>query len=117
MVIFHNSKENYSYNIYNKIINAYSDGGMDTSIDVSEGKLMNEMILTPTQPATHSICETDWIYAFHENHGRNIELEKRTIAKRVASYNQGSCIYEINYLVLIFAPIFYTTKLITSRTQ
>ncbi|XP_012233137.1 neuralized-like protein 4 isoform X2 [Linepithema humile] len=68
-----------------------NDGVMDTSIDVSEGKLMNETTLTPTQPAaTVPIAsDGDWIYEFHENHGRNIQLETMTIARRVASYNQG----------------------------
>lgn len=29
-------------------------------------------------------------YEFHENHGRNIDLQaERTVARRVASYNQG----------------------------
>lgn len=28
-------------------------------------------------------------YEFHENHGRNIELEGKRVAKRVASYNKG----------------------------
>ncbi|CAK9826969.1 Neuralized-like protein 4 [Anthophora retusa] len=65
-----------------------NDIGMDTSVDVSEGKLMNETILTPTQSA-HLGGESDWIYEFHENHGRNIQLETKTIARRVASYNQG----------------------------
>ncbi|KYN07792.1 Neuralized-like protein 4 [Cyphomyrmex costatus] len=44
-----------------------NDAGMDTSIDV----------------------DGDWSYEFHENHGRNIQLETKMIAKRVASYNQG----------------------------
>lgn len=69
-----------------------NDAGMDTSIDVSEGKLMNEAALTPTQlvvVSVISIGDGDWSYEFHENHGRNIQLETKTIAKRVASYNQG----------------------------
>jgi len=67
-----------------------NDAGMDTSIDVSEGKLMNETTLTPTQPIpATTIIDGDWNYEFHENHGRNIQLETKTIAKRVASYNQG----------------------------
>ncbi|XP_011253372.1 neuralized-like protein 4 [Camponotus floridanus] len=68
-----------------------NDAGMDTSIDVSEGKLMNEATLTPTQPAIANVTvgDGDWSYEFHENHGRNIQLETKTIAKRVASYNQG----------------------------
>lgn len=67
----------------------FSDVGMDTSVDVSEGKLVNDITLTPTQPAAHLVGESDWNYEFHENHGRNIQLETKTIAKRVASYNQG----------------------------
>ncbi|XP_046742176.1 neuralized-like protein 4 [Diprion similis] len=66
-----------------------NDAGMDTSIDVSEGKLLNEMVLTPTQPITTSTGDPNWNYEFHENRGRNIELEKKTTARRVASYNQG----------------------------
>ncbi|XP_076180899.1 neuralized E3 ubiquitin protein ligase 4 [Ptiloglossa arizonensis] len=66
-----------------------NDVGMDTSVDVSEGKLVNDITLTPTQPAAHLVGESDWNYEFHENHGRNIQLETKTIAKRVASYNQG----------------------------
>ncbi|CAD6237103.1 GSCOCG00002142001-RA-CDS, partial [Cotesia congregata] len=66
-----------------------NDGGMDTSIDASEAKLQ-EIILTPTQPIITSTGETvDWCYEFHENHGRNVELEGQTVARRVASYNQG----------------------------
>ncbi|XP_044577539.1 neuralized-like protein 4 isoform X2 [Cotesia glomerata] len=65
-----------------------NDGGMDTSIDASEAKLQ-EIILTPTQPIVTSTGETDWCYEFHENHGRNVELEGQTVARRVASYNQG----------------------------
>ena len=67
----------------------FSDAGIDTSIDGSEAKLMNEIVLTPTQPIGPSTGETDWNYEFHENHGRNVELERKTIARRVASYNQG----------------------------
>lgn len=67
----------------------YSDAGMDTSIDISEGKLVNDTILTPTQSAAHLTGENDWSYEFHENHGRNIQLETKTIARIVASYNQG----------------------------
>lgn len=67
----------------------YSDAGMDTSVDVSEGKLVNDATLTPTQSAAHFIGENDWSYEFHENHGRNIQLESKTSARRVASYNQG----------------------------
>ena len=64
---------------------------MDTSIDTcGEGKLLNEIVTTPTQIAVASIGETDWSYEFHENHGRNVQLEKKTVAKRVASYNQGN---------------------------
>ena len=66
-----------------------SDTGMDTSVDVSEGKLINDAALTPTQSAAHFIGESDWSYEFHENHGRNIQLETKTSARRVASYNQG----------------------------
>nr|XP_033337395.1 neuralized-like protein 4 [Megalopta genalis] len=67
-----------------------NDAGMDTSMDVSEGKLANEATLTPTQPVVvHSIGEADWNYEFHENHGRNIQLESKITARRVASYNQG----------------------------
>ncbi|KOC67724.1 Neuralized-like protein 4 [Habropoda laboriosa] len=66
-----------------------NDVGMDTSVDVSEGKLINDTTLTPTQSAAHLVGESDWIYEFHENHGRNIQLETKTIARRVASYNQG----------------------------
>ncbi|XP_015586465.1 neuralized-like protein 4 [Cephus cinctus] len=66
-----------------------NDAGMDTSIDVSEAKLLNEMALTPTQPIINSTGEFDWNYEFHENHGRNVEVERKTIARRVASYNQG----------------------------
>ena len=62
---------------------------MDTSVDVSEGKLINDAALTPTQSAAHFIGESDWSYEFHENHGRNIQLETKTSARRVASYNQG----------------------------
>ncbi|KAK0166865.1 hypothetical protein PV327_004339 [Microctonus hyperodae] len=65
-----------------------NDGGTDTSIDVSESK-MNDIVLTPTQPVVMSTNEIDWCYEFHENHGRNVELEGRTLARRVASYNQG----------------------------
>jgi neuralized-like protein 4 len=62
---------------------------MDTSVDTcGEGKLLNELI-TPTQNLLPWIGEADWPYEFHENHGRNVQLEKKTIAKRVASYNQG----------------------------
>ncbi|KYN44842.1 Neuralized-like protein 4 [Trachymyrmex septentrionalis] len=68
-----------------------NDAGMDTSIDVSEGKLINETTLTPTQVTTTGLTASDgdWSYEFHENHGRNIQLETKTTAKRVASYNQG----------------------------
>ncbi|XP_012173117.2 neuralized-like protein 4 isoform X1 [Bombus terrestris] len=66
-----------------------NDAGMDTSVDVSEGKLVNDATLTPTQSAAHFIGENDWSYEFHENHGRNIQLESKTSARRVASYNQG----------------------------
>ncbi|KZC09170.1 Neuralized-like protein 4 [Dufourea novaeangliae] len=66
-----------------------NDAGMDTSVDVSEGKLANEATLTPTQPAVQATDEIDWNYEFHENHGRNIQLETKTNARRVASYNQG----------------------------
>ncbi|XP_066581043.1 neuralized-like protein 4 [Prorops nasuta] len=66
-----------------------NDAGMDTSIDASESKMINDMILTPTQPSLNLMGDTDWTYEFHENHGRNIELEKKSVAKRVASYNQG----------------------------
>ncbi|XP_011877587.1 PREDICTED: neuralized-like protein 4 isoform X2 [Vollenhovia emeryi] len=69
-----------------------NDAGMDTSIDVSEGKLINDVTLTPTQAtAVASLVagDGDWSYEFHENHGRNIQLETKTVAKRVASYNQG----------------------------
>lgn len=62
---------------------------MENSTDTSEGKLLNETILTPTQCNVNSISDADWAYEFHENHGRNIQLEKRVIARRVASYNQG----------------------------
>ncbi|OAD58573.1 Neuralized-like protein 4 [Eufriesea mexicana] len=66
-----------------------NETGMDTSIDVSEGKLLNNATLTPTQSAAQLVGESDWNYEFHENHGRNIQLETKTIARRVASYNQG----------------------------
>ncbi|XP_012261174.2 neuralized-like protein 4 isoform X1 [Athalia rosae] len=66
-----------------------NDAGMDTSIDISEAKLLNEMVLTPTQLITSSTGELDYNYEFHENRGRNIELERKTTARRVASYNQG----------------------------
>lgn len=66
-----------------------SDAGMDTSVDVSEGKLVNDVMLTPTQCVPHTVGENSWNYEFHENHGRNIQLETKTIARRVASYNQG----------------------------
>ncbi|XP_031830044.2 neuralized E3 ubiquitin protein ligase 4 [Nomia melanderi] len=67
-----------------------NDTGMDTSVDVSEGKLVNDAILTPTQPPPiHLTGESDWNYEFHENHGRNVQLETKLIARRVASYNQG----------------------------
>ncbi|XP_028049148.1 neuralized-like protein 4 [Monomorium pharaonis] len=69
-----------------------NDAGMDTSIDVSEGKLINEATLTPTQATATGLTaanDGDWSYEFHENHGRNIQLETKTVAKRVASYNQG----------------------------
>nr|XP_012135898.1 PREDICTED: uncharacterized protein LOC100874771 isoform X5 [Megachile rotundata] len=66
-----------------------NDAGMDTSADVSEGKLVNDVTLTPTQSTPHLVGESDWSYEFHENHGRNIQLETKTIARRVASYNQG----------------------------
>lgn len=68
-----------------------NDAGMDTSIDVSEGKLINEATLTPTQTTATGLTTSDgdWSYEFHENHGRNIQLETKTVAKRVASYNQG----------------------------
>lgn len=82
---------------------------MDTSIDISEGKLVNDTILTPTQ-STHLTGENDWNYEFHENHGRNIQLETKTIARRVASYNQGIAYfykykfinYNIFYIILYF---------------
>lgn len=64
-----------------------NDAGMDTSVDISEGKL-NETTLTPTQPPPVTVV-FDGNYEFHENHGRNIQLETKTIARRVASYNQG----------------------------
>ncbi|XP_050309268.1 neuralized-like protein 4 [Anthonomus grandis grandis] len=36
------------------------------------------------------ISSTNRHYEFHDNHGRNVELQQeKTIAKRVASYNQG----------------------------
>lgn len=63
--------------------------GVDTSIDGSEAKLLNELALTPTQPISSSTGEIDCSYEFHENHGRNVELERKTTARRVASYNQG----------------------------
>lgn len=68
-----------------------NDPGMDTSIDVSEGKLINEVTLTPTQATGTGLTTSDgdWSYEFHENHGRNIQLETKTVARRVASYNQG----------------------------
>ncbi|XP_043280017.1 neuralized-like protein 4 isoform X2 [Venturia canescens] len=66
-----------------------NDTGVDTSIDGSEAKLLNEIALTPTQPISSSTGDIDWGYEFHENHGRNVELEKKTTARRVASYNQG----------------------------
>lgn len=60
-------------------------------MDVSEGKLVNDVILTPTQPPPiHLTGESDWNYEFHENHGRNVQLETKLIARRVASYNQGT---------------------------
>lgn len=87
------------------LLHIYSDAGMDTSIDMSEGKLVNDTILTPTQSATHLTAENDWSYEFHENHGRNIQLETKTIARRVASYNQG-IIYSYKYKFINF-NIFY----------
>ncbi|XP_012271059.1 neuralized-like protein 4 isoform X2 [Orussus abietinus] len=66
-----------------------NDVGMDTSVEVSEAKLFNEMVLTPTQPIVTSTGDVDWNYEFYENHGRNVELERKTVARRVASYNQG----------------------------
>ncbi|XP_063987913.1 neuralized-like protein 4 [Diachasmimorpha longicaudata] len=65
-----------------------NDLGMETSIEISEAKL-SELPNTPVQLAVSSIMEIDLGYEFHENHGRNVELEGRTIARRVASYNQG----------------------------
>lgn len=74
---------------------------MDTSVDVSETKLLNEMmILTPTQPIINSTGDMDWNYEFHENHGRNVELERKTIARRVASYNQGTRVFR--FLLIFF---------------
>ncbi|OXU27740.1 hypothetical protein TSAR_003159 [Trichomalopsis sarcophagae] len=67
-----------------------NEAGMDTSVDTcGEGKQINEIVTTPTQLTVASIGETDWSYEFHENHGRNVQLEKKTVARRVASYNQG----------------------------
>ncbi|XP_076684468.1 neuralized E3 ubiquitin protein ligase 4 [Andrena cerasifolii] len=66
-----------------------NDAGMDTSADISEAKLVNDVTLTPTQCGANSVGESDWNYEFHENHGRNIQLETKTTARRVASYNQG----------------------------
>lgn len=72
---------------------------MDTSADVSEGKLVNDVTLTPTQTTPHLVGESDWSYEFHENHGRNIQLETKTIARRVASYNQGTIYYTNVYSI------------------
>ena len=68
-----------------------SDGGMEISTDAcGEAKLL-EPIASPTQILTTvPTGEMDWAYEFHENHGRNVKLEKKTVAKRVASYNQGN---------------------------
>lgn len=67
-----------------------SDPGMDTSTDASEAKLLSEMILTLAQPPNNFADEAaTYAYEFHENHGRNIEIERRSVARRVASYNQG----------------------------
>ncbi|CAL7942693.1 unnamed protein product [Xylocopa violacea] len=66
-----------------------NDAGMDTSVDVSEGKLLNDATLTPSQSTGFLSGENDWSYEFHENHGRNVQLETKTTARRVASYNQG----------------------------
>lgn len=50
-----------------------------------------------TEPVTVLKKETP-IYEFHDNHGRNIEiLSDKTVARRVASYNQGK--YSCNGLV------------------
>lgn len=99
--------------IYIYIFLIYSDAGMDTSIDISEGKLANDTTLTPTQPVNHLSGETNWNYEFHENHGRNIELDRKVIARRVASYNQGIKSTNtrkwkiINRLFIIRTTIFY----------
>ncbi|XP_051170351.1 neuralized-like protein 4 [Leptopilina boulardi] len=66
-----------------------NDIGMESSIENSEAKLLNEIVLTPTQPINASVGDVDYCYEFHENHGRNVQLEKRITARRVASYNQG----------------------------
>lgn len=90
----------------------YSDAGMDTSIDISEGKLANDTALTPTQPVNQLNGEINWNYEFHENHGRNIELDRKVIARRVASYNQGrksrytSKLMIIDGLFIILTTIF-----------
>lgn len=61
-------------------------------------KLLNEIALTPTQPVSSSTGEVDWGYEFHENHGRNVELERKTTARRVASYNQGKFVKPSKYI-------------------
>ncbi|XP_014472796.1 PREDICTED: neuralized-like protein 4 isoform X2 [Dinoponera quadriceps] len=66
-----------------------NDAGMDTSMDVSEGKLINEATPPPVVLPSAAGDSGDWNYEFHENHGRNVQLEARTLARRVASYNQG----------------------------
>lgn len=73
---------------------------MDTSVDTSEAKLLNERAFTPTQPLPSFSGESDWSFEFHENHGRNVQLKSKTTAKRVASYNQGKYfIWLIFYLI------------------
>lgn len=68
---------------------------MELSYDAcGEGKLLNDLVTTPTQLAVASIGDSEWSYEFHENHGRNVQLEKKTVAKRVASYNQGTSLIE-----------------------
>ncbi|XP_034946058.1 neuralized-like protein 4 [Chelonus insularis] len=72
-----------------------NDGeGVDSlsPMDAPEAKLQ-QVILSPASSMLPTVIastgETDYGYEFHENHGKNIELDGRTVARRVASYNQG----------------------------
>ncbi|KAL7305937.1 hypothetical protein TKK_0001411 [Trichogramma kaykai] len=65
-----------------------SDGAMETSVDACiESKALEPT--TPTQATQTLAGESDYAYEFYENHGRNVQLDKKTTARRVASYNQG----------------------------